>query len=154
MVCQTSQRDHVAGAAFSNGDKSMRHSSLLGAGLLLVVISTSGALAQNDRPDIALSTSSYGAISCGKFLDMGPGDRDAIVRKMTAEAPASSLSQDVPSGVTLSGALVQAQDERNLPPLDSGRLVSACQATNAISTLREAYAHSNPAPEVYAPLSN
>lgn len=119
----------------------MRLVTLAGAGLLAVALSAGGAFAQNTRPDIALSTSPYGSMSCAKFLGMGPGSRDAIVRKMIAMAPASSLSQtDIGTSVGPDGVFVQEPDNTTIPPLDSRQLASACQATTGAATLRDAYA--------------
>ena len=60
-------------------------------------------------------------------------------------APGSSLTatNNASQGITTSGEVVQEEAQSTLPPLDSGRLMSACQAVNTSSTLRDAFAHSN-----------
>jgi hypothetical protein len=122
--------------------------ALAGVGILsLALIGGSPALAQNVRPDIALTTSSYGATTCAQFLHLAMRDRDGLVRRMVNSAPPSSLSTPVITADTNNpAAAAQLESEMNAPPLDAGQLVSACQAAPGNSTLRQAYAYQNSAP--------
>jgi hypothetical protein len=122
--------------------------SLVGAGIVsLALIAGGPVLAQNVRPTVALTTSSYGAMTCARFLALGPGGRDGLVRQMVSSAPPTSLSTPAPSLADNDSAVeVELQQQSNAPPLDAGQLVSACQAAPGNLTLREAYAYQNSAP--------
>jgi hypothetical protein len=122
--------------------------SLAGMGAAALLLMAGGpALGQNVRPTVALTTSSYGAMSCSSFLALGPGGQQGLVRHMVQGAPPSSLSTTAPSLTdNQSGVAVQLQQQMNAPPLSAGQLVAACQAAPGTATLREAYAYQNSAP--------
>lgn len=125
----------------------MLTTSLAGAGAAALLLMVGPALAQNVRPTVALTTSSYGAMTCSSFLALGPGGQEGLVRRMVQGAPPSSLSTPAPSlSDNESGVAIQLQQQMNAPPLNAGQLVAACQAAPGRATLREAYAYQNSAP--------
>lgn len=126
----------------------MHTKSLAGAAVLFLALAAgSPALAQDVRPTVALTASSYGAMTCSHFLGLGPGGREDLLRAMTRAAPPASLSTPVPNiDPEESSVQVQLQQQMTAPPLDVGQLVAACQAAPGTSTLREAYAYQNSAP--------
>jgi|SRR6185437_2804119 hypothetical protein len=126
----------------------MHTKSLAGAGILFLALAAGGpALAQDVRPIVALTASSYGAMSCSHFLGLDPGGREDLLRAMTRAAPPASLSTPViNSAPTESSVQVQLQQQMTAPALDVGQLVAACQAAPGTSSLREAYAYQNSAP--------
>jgi hypothetical protein len=122
--------------------------SLAGVGVVALTLMAGGpALAQYVRPTVALTASSYGAMSCASFLALGPGGQQGLVRRMVQSAPPNSLSTPAPTlNDDGSSVAVELEQQANAPPLDAGQLVAACQAAPSSATLREAYAYQNSAP--------
>jgi hypothetical protein len=117
------------------------------AGVALLLLASGPALAQNVRPTVALTTSSYGSMSCSSFLALGTSGQQGLVRQMVQNAPASSLATPAPSLTgNESSVAIQLRQQMNAPALSVGQLVAACQAAPGNLTLRQAYAYQNSAP--------
>lgn len=122
--------------------------SLTGVGVVALLLLAGGpALAQNVRPTVALTTSSYGSMTCSSFLALGASGQQGLVRQMVQDAPASTLATPAPSLTNNeSSVAIQLRQQMNAPALSVGQLVAACQAAPGNPTLRQAYAYQNSAP--------
>ena len=129
----------------------MRISIPTGAVFALTLLAVSAAQAQNYAPSDVLSASRLGTMACGDFARMGKDARDRLVSEATSSAPGRSLA-----GVTITttipdtGETIDQSPGNNstVPgtPLTAGQLIAACQASPPSTTLRDAYARSNPGP--------
>jgi hypothetical protein len=121
--------------------------SLTGVGIFALILLAGPAVAQNVRPTVALTTSSYGSMTCSSFLALGASGQQGLVRQMVEDAPASTLATPAPSLTNNeSSVAIQLRQQMNAPALNVGQLVAACQAAPGNLTLRQAYAYQNSAP--------
>lgn len=112
----------------------------------LLPLAAAPAWAQFADAKTALTTSPLGSMSCGQFSRLAAPDRDAIVRKMNAEAPMSSLSTGVGSDIHDRNGNLQPRPNLNSvagTPLTAGALVGYCQRVGAQSSLRDAFSFAN-----------
>jgi len=111
---------------------------------LLAVVPASEA--QNYR-GAGLTVSRHGSMPCGDFAALSPGQRDSLVRRMTAAVPVQSLATPVgPSIDPQTGEAISSPDDGSAvagTPLSAGELIAACQAASPGTSLKDAFSKFN-----------